>query len=293
LIRPYIEEQIVKPKFALFNDQWKSALDPIQNAGDALAKTLQAAKTEYPSEAELLDAVEKTVLAVRGAANALLAEPPQSDPFWWSAPETKEQTIQAFLRVLSDAELARSSAFANLRERTSEAIASTEARQASIVEDIEKLETQFQEQQTQLASMAEPLKAISIDLATFAAHFPLILSAAFISLTGWLVVRFRQLGQAVALVSRNDPSALASEWFMGYVASSPWHRSSAILIRAILLILWVAIAGYELMTTMLDARSEAMWVSIVGGIGIALISWYEWDVVRSFRGHAAGANRID
>lgn len=292
-IRPYIEDQIVKPKFADFNTRWKDELASIETTGASLAKTLQVAKAEYPDEAEFLDSVEKTVLAVQGAATALLAEPPQSDPFWWAAPETKEQTIQTFMRDLSDAELASSVAFADLRERTEEAIRAATDSHKTIDEDINRLEAQFKEQQAQLTSMAEPLKVISIDLATFTAHFPLVLSAAFIALTGWLVVRLKQLGQAVALVSRNDTASLASEWFTGYVATSPWHRSSAIFIRATALILWVAIAGYQLMATMLDTRVEAMWASVVGGIGIAVISWYEWDVVRSFQKPALDANRIN
>jgi hypothetical protein len=284
LIKPYVDGQIIEPRLSNFNSSWQQeALPAVRVTGDALVTEIRSAAARFPKEAASWTAGEQTVSAVVQTATQFKVQEPV-DRFWWAAAESKDAMAQGSLVQLSQAALGRSAALDELLRRAEAAIDSSQRRQAEIAGLMEKLNEEFREQQKQLASLVEPLKTVSIDLANVVPHFPFILGACFIFLTGWLTARLGQLGQAVTLVARGDPSSLAPQWLLGFLRSSPWHRGVALFGRSVALVAWVALAGSELIGAPVGRSAEIIPAELIGAIGIALASLYEWRTARSLRG---------
>jgi hypothetical protein len=283
-IRPYIEEEIIAPRFSAFNDGWQSDVAPeVASAGDALLQRIHAAASKFPGEAASWTSAEQAVAAVVSATAKFKIEPP-SNRFWWAAAESKDTAVHGFLQTLGISALDRAPALTELTQRTEAAITANTQQQAEIDKSMAALDEQFHEQQKELAEMVAPLKGIAIDLGTVVPYFPAILAAAFIALTIWLAVRIRELGEAVALVARGDPASPAPEWLHRRVAGSPWHRGRAIILRSVVLVAWVALASRAVASASLAGRAEAALFVAAAAIGLALAARYEWQVVRALRG---------
>jgi hypothetical protein len=289
LIKPYIDLEIIAPKFSRFNESWREDVAPeVAIAGDALLQRIRTAGSRFPGEAASWTSVAQAVSGVVSATGQFKIEPP-SAPFWWAAVEGKDAAVQGFLRTLGDSALDRATSFAELRLRTEAAIAANNQRQEKIDGLIARLNEEFREQQKELAALVEPLRGISIDLATIVPYFSVILGVSFVALTVWLASRIQELGEAVALVARGEPASLASEWLRGRVAASLWHRRAPLLARCVVLVAWVALASWELAGASLAGRAEALLFGLAGAIGIALASRYEWRVVQSLGDPAASS----
>lgn len=290
-IRPYIEQQIIAPRFSAFNDAWQSDVAPeVASAGDALLQRIHAAGGKFPGEAASWASAEQAVAAVVSAAGKFRIEPP-SNRFWWAAVESKDSAVHGFLQTLGSSALDRAPALTELVQRTEAAIAANTQKQAEIDKSMAELDAQFHEQQKELAEMVGPLKGIAIDLGTVVPYFPAILAAAFVGLAIWLALRIQELGEAVALVARGDPASSAPEWLHRRVAGSPWHRGLSIILRCVVLVAWVALASWALAGASLAGRAEASLLVVATAIGLALAARYEWRVVRTLRGGAKEAAR--
>ena len=288
LIKPYIDQEIVAPRFARFNDRWRAEITPqVTSAGDALLMRIRTARSRFPSEAASWTSAEKAVSGVVTSAGQFKIEPPL-EPFWWAAVESKGAAVQGFLRTLGEPALIGATALADLEQRTAAAIAANKTRQQQIDGLIARLNVEFREQQKALAALVEPLKGISIDLATIVPYFSVILALTFVALTAWLASRIQELGEAVALVARGDPGSPASEWLCGRVVRSPWHRRESILARCVVIAAWVALASWQLAGVSLASRVEGVLFALAGAIAIALVSLYQWRAVRSVRRTASG-----
>ena len=288
-IKPYIEQEIIAPKFSSFNKSWHDEVAPeLDQIGAKLSSQIQGAKSLFPGEAPTWINLERIVSDFVTTAKNFKIEPP-STPFWWSQSASKEGTFHGFLRVLSETELTRSPVFAQLQRRIDEAISTNRSQQEEIDQRFNELEKEFREQQAALAEFAGPLKGISIDLATIVPYVPIILAVAFIALTGLLASRTQELGETVALVERQEtPDRSAQEWLRARITASPWHRPASILARCVAFAIWIAFASWELAGASVVNADEATLFGVVGGLGMALASRYEWRVVRSLRGSLGG-----
>jgi hypothetical protein len=287
LIKPYIDQEIITPRFSRFNESWREEVAPgVASAGDALLLRIRTAGSRFPGEAASWTSAEHAVTSVVSAARQFKIEPP-SERFWWAAVEGKGAAIQGFLRTFNEHALDDAAALAELLQRTEAAIDANKQRQKEIDALIARLTEEFREQQNELAALVEPLKGIAIDLATIVRYFPVVLGVSFVALTVWLASRIQELGEAVALVARGDPASPAPEWLRRRVTASPWHRRASIFARCIVLAAWVALASWELAGVSLAGRAEAVLFGLAGAIGIASASGYEWRVVQSL-GDAAG-----
>lgn len=281
LLKPYIDQEIVAPRFARFNDRWRAEITPqVTSAGGALLLRIRSAGSRFPSESASWTSAENAISSVVTAAGQFKIEPPAA-PFWWAAAESKGAAFGGFLRTIGDPGLLQATALAELEQRTAGTIAANKARQKEIDALIARLNEEFREQQKALAALVEPLKGISIDLATIVPYFPVILALGFIALTSWLASRIQELGEAVALVARGDPASPAPEWLRGRVTRSLWHRRGSIVARCAVIAAWIALASWQLTNVSITGRIEAVLFALAGAIGIALASLYEWRVVRS------------
>lgn len=286
-IKPYIEQEIIAPRFSSFNKSWSDQVTPrVDAVGDELVKTIRAAASEFPGEAATWKSLEQAVSGVVTTARNFKIEPPP-DPFWWSQSAAKEGTFHGFLRVLGETELSRSTVFAQLRDRIDEAISANRNQQAQIDHRIDELEKEFRAQQAELAEFAGPLKGVSIDLATIVPYTPLVLAAVFVALTGWLASRTQELGEAVAFMARKIPDSSAQDWLSARMTASFWHRPVSILARCVALASWVAFASWELLGASVVTTAQAALFGLAGAAGMVLASGYEWRVVRSLRGSSA------
>src|SRR5579859_2956908 len=246
IIRPYIEQEVIAPRFSAFNSGWQDEITPkIDNVGEALAQKIRATKTQFPGETTSLTGFEQVISDVVTTARTFKIEPP-ADPFWWSQSASKEGTFHGFLRVISETELNRSSAFAQLQGQNEAAISANKQQQDEIEQRVKELDKEFRAEQTQLAELVGPLKGISIDLTTIIPYVPIILAVTFITLPGWLASRTQELGEAVALMARNTTDGSAAEWLQSRMAASLWHRPILILTRCIVFTAWVALASWQL-----------------------------------------------
>lgn len=283
IIRPYIEQEVIAPRFSAFNSGWQDEVTPkIDDVGGTLAQKVRATKSQFPGEAASLTSLEQGISEVVTAAKKFKIEPP-ADPFWWSQSASKDGTFHGFLRVLSETELSRSSAFAQLQGRIEAAISANRHQQDEIDQRVKELDKEFRTQQSELAELVGPLKGISIDLTTIVPYVPIILAVAFITLTGWLASRTQELGEAVALMARNTADGSAQEWLRGRMTASLWHRPFSVVARCVVLAAWVAFASWELAGASVVTSTEATLFALVGGIGMTLAAQYEWRVVRSLR----------
>ena len=289
IIRPYIEQEIIAPRFSAFNSGWQEEVTPkINNVGEALMQKIRVTKSQFPGEIASLTSFEQVISDVVTTARSFKIEPP-ADPFWWSQSASKEGTFHGFLRVLSETELSRSSAFAQLQGQNEAAIFANKHQQDEIEQRVKELDKEFRAEQTELAELVGPLKGISIDLTTIVPYVPIILGATFITLTGWLASRTQELGEAVALMARNTADGSAAEWLQNRLAASLWHRPILILARCVMFTAWVGFASWQLANTLIVTSIEAILVAVGGGIGMAAAGLYEWRVVRSVRSAAGTA----
>lgn len=281
LIHPYIEQQIIDPRFAAFNRDWAElAVPAIGAAGEALRQRLEAAAVKFPDAAAQFAAAEQSVAAVLRAAQQFKVTAP-AEPFWWAEAQGKGAAFQGFSLSLREASLQQGSALAELQRRAEAAISLRQQAQAAIEASIARLEAEFKEQQQAFAAMVEPLKGIAIDLGNLVPYVPLLLGLGFAGLTGWLAARVRQLGQCVDLSVKADPASLAPLWLRGRVAASPWHQPAAMLARGAILAAWVALASAELFAAGVGWRPATLLFGLVGMLAIAIAAAYEWRVMRA------------
>ena len=282
LIKSYVDQQIVDPRFTKFNARWQNeVVPPIVQEGQKLADATRTAQDKFPEAAASWASATLAISQIVDAASQFKIQAPQG--LWWATVETKEATVRDALLALTNVEQNSDPALKNLLQRTEAAIAENKEKQKAIAAKTEALNEQFLEQQKQLASMVEPLKAISVNLANVALFFPLILSATFVILTGLLTARIRQLGQIVTLLSRKETSSLAPEWLLVYLDSSPWHKTAAVFARCAAIVAWIALASYELDSFFPGGRAQTILFAAIGGTAISLLSFYEWRTAEALK----------
>ena len=287
VIRPYVEQEVIAPSFSSFNKSWHDEVAPeLDEIGNTLATQIQGAKSLFFSEAATWTNLERIVAEFVTTSKNFKIEPPLA-PFWWSESASKEGTFHGFLRVLSETELSRSPAFAQLQGRIEEAISTNRKQQEQIAQRFDELEKEFRTQQAALAEFAGPLKGISIDLATIVPYVPMVLAVAFIALTGLVASRTQELGETVALMGETSDRS-AQEWLRARIKASPWHQPALILARCVVFASWIAFASWELAGASIVTSAEATLFGVVGGVGVVLASGYEWRVVQSLRGSLGG-----
>ena len=302
-IRPYVEQQLINPKFQVFNQSWQKEVVPaarglgekvLRNIRSAAQQTgEQAARGEPACEPStpgswscLADAVS---LAVR-TTEQFSIEPP-ADAQWWRTVEGKGETFNRFQVSVTEIETRTGLALAALRDETEKSAAENKNRQDEIDRRIAQLNDESQKMQQELAGLIAPLKSISLDLTTIVPYFPLILGAAFVALVSLLASRLQELGVAVAAFARENAGGSAMEWLHRQVLRSPWHRGDAILARAIGFAAWVSLASWQLASANLPQAPSTVVIGLLAAasaIGFGLVCAYEWRVARSLASSDSG-----
>jgi lambda repressor-like predicted transcriptional regulator len=295
-IRPYVEQQLIKPKFRAFNQSWQKDVVPAASRlGEKLLQNIRTASQQAGEQAArgepgcegsapgswscLADAVS---LAVR-TTEQFAIEPP-ADAQWWRTVQGKGETFNRFQVSVIEIEARTGLVLAALRDETEKAVAENKKRQDEIDRQIAQLNEESQKTQQELAGLIAPLKSISLDLTTIVPYFPLILGIAFVALTSLLASRLQELGVAVAAFARENAAGSAIEWLHRQVLRSPWHRGDTILARAIGFAAWVSLASWQLVNAKLPQAPSAVVIALLAAasaIGIGLASAYEWRVARS------------
>ena len=288
LIRPYVEQAIIAPKFAKFNELWHREIAPkVAGISGPLVKKLRVARQQFPDELGTWTGVERSVSDAVSMTNGFSIEPPPH-PYWWQTVEGKSETFEILSHALRGATL--TNALDDLQRRTIAAIGENKSKQDNLEQELQHLKQEFQDEQQELAEFLKPLKSIAINLDLVVPFFPLILGASIVAVIGSLAARAQQLGEAVVILAKRDPTTLAAEWLRTQLVSSPWHWRNVICIRCLALMAWVALASWQLGRAWPDHRTQAILFAVFGMISIALASSYEWRTVRSLGRSPTGAN---
>jgi lambda repressor-like predicted transcriptional regulator len=306
-IRPYVEQQLINPKFQAFNESWQKGVVPeARRLGEKVLRDIRSAAQQTGEQAArgapdcessargswscLADAVS---LAVR-TTEQFAIEPP-ADAQWWRTVQGKGETFNRFQVSVTEIETRTGLALAALRDETDKAVAENKKRQDEIDRQIAQLNDESQKMQQELAGLIAPLKSISLDLTTIVPYFPLILGIAFVGLTSLLASRLQEVGVAVAAFARENAGGSAMEWLHRQVLRSPWHRGDAILARAIGFAAWVSLASWQLATAKLPQAPSPIVIAVLAvasAIGFGLACAYEWRVARSLAASEA-APRVE
>lgn len=101
-LKPYIDQEIVAPRFARFNDRWRAEIAPqVRSAGNELLSRIRTASSRFPSEAASWTSAEKAISSVMTATGQFKIGPPAA-PFWWAAAVSKGAAVEGFLRNLGE-----------------------------------------------------------------------------------------------------------------------------------------------------------------------------------------------
>ena len=294
-IGPYVEQQLIGPKFRDFNQRWHKEVVPAATSfGDQLLQQIQDASRqsgEQPSREEpdcgpnspaSWSCLSQAVSRVVRTTEQFAIQPP-TDAQWWRTVEGKGATFRGFQVSVTEIKTRTDTALAALQEKTSNAVVQSKKGQDEIDHQIAKLNEESQKLQQELAGIIAPLKSISIDLAIIVPYFPLILAIFFVVLTGLLAARLQELGAAVAAFARENTDTSAVEWLHHQVLRSPWHRDNAIIARSIGLVAWVSLASWQLAAAKPPQAPSGAVIALLAAasaIGIGFASGYQWRLRR-------------
>jgi hypothetical protein len=174
----WVDENIVRPRFAEAVDSWKQSKTEILEKADALNEAVRNSKEPLVT-AERNSAFSQRMAQLRTALKdfpdrleAVALKPP-ADPTWWWSVHSKEATAgllqEGALKVLRTG--SAHDAAVQLAEAASQTQRDTEAAQNSLQEQLTALEKSFEEQKQQADSLAKPFAFIALNLDFVARRF--------------------------------------------------------------------------------------------------------------------------
>ena len=182
LLAAWVDENIIRPRFAEAVDSWKQGESLILEKAKALNETLRGVKDPLAT-AQTNSAFTQRLAQLRTSLKnfpdrlAAVAFKPPENPTWWRTVQDKEG-VTATLREGALKELQTVSAHqaaAQLAEAASQTQRDTEAAQKSLQEQLTALEKSFEQQKQEADSLAKPFAFIALNLDFIARRFPALI----------------------------------------------------------------------------------------------------------------------
>jgi len=313
-VKTFVEENIVKPRYLTLNEDWKDRILPaVQRQSKTLARSIETAKKGFPEEPELWEDVLAALTTTTSATNDLELKPPSKPPFWWSTVVGKEtaalelsERVARGLREFEPDEkvvkqLLEPEALTSLRKEVTNLLNEQEKLARQFPVKLKLLEQQFKEQQERLASLAEPIGFIALELGSVIALFPLLLGLIFGALTAWTSLRLRELGWITHLVIQRTEDPLLWDWYCGQLFLPPRRKpahlpagtvwdfreyANSSLIRqsaslCVVFWLWIGIAAWRLHGVGGIEPGHLIAVTAIGAIVVGLAQFHRYMVLSS------------
>jgi len=286
----WIDENIIRPRFAELAEGWKQEESAILEQANVLKETVR----NFPSATEERNSTFTQRLAqLRASLNTFparleaVAFRPPADPTWWQTVLGKGSTAESLeedaLRVLQTR--SANQAAAQLAEAASETQRETEAAQKSLQEQLAALEKNFEDQKQQADSLAKPFAFFALNLDFVARHFPVLIGYGLATAIAWPAYRRRELGSALQLLEQQEPELgklVGALGLAGPQTERPLVRLRWLLV-GVFAAVWVGITGWQLVAagvlTPTEGTTEALW----GLLPIALAAGYAYSIDRKLR----------
>jgi len=290
LLTGWIEENIVRLRFAEVADRWKQGETAIVEKADALNETLRkfpSATTETNSTFAQRLAQLRTTLKNFPDRLAAVAFKPPADPTWWQTVHSKGSTAEFLeedaIKVLQTR--SANEAAAQLAEAASQTQRETEAAQKSLQEQLIALEKNFEDQKQQADSLAKPFAFFALNLDFVARRFPVLIGYGLATAIGWLAYRRRELVSALRLVERQEPESgrLVRVLTFGLPQANRPPVNLRWLLAGVFAAVWVAITGWQLAAAGVLTPMEGGTETFLGLLPIAAATWYAYSIDRKLR----------
>jgi hypothetical protein len=278
-LEPFIKREVVQPRLALFNAAWSDEARPLVEAIEGTRASLAEARRKFAAEAGgddrvwqvIDDALEQLVATTRDFA---VRTDDASD--WWSTTEGKgEMMRQTRLEAARGAE----TALAPIREaerRVDATIAAQKASLAAIDAELKAKAAELDRLRESLAGAVGPVQWFAIDLKTAAPQFTLFLGFALAFAVVWPATRLADLAAIAAASESLAPDETVRIWLAARRRrSGNGAVPAATLGRDLLLLAWIAVAGYDL------AGRAGAYQTVIAAAAVSAAVAYDWSVRRS------------
>ena len=289
LLAAWVDENIIRPRFAEAVDSWKQGESLILEKAKALNETLRGVK-DPSATAQTNSAFAQRLAQLRTSLKnfpdrlAAVAFKPPANPTWWRTVQDKEG-VTATLREGALKELQTVSAHeaaAQLAEAASQTQRDTEAAQKSLQEQLTALEKSFEEQKQEADSLAKPFAFIALNLDFIARRFPVLIGCGLAIAIGWPAYRRRELASALRLLEPESGKLVGAIGLAGPQANRSLVKLRWPLAGAFAAV-WVGITGWQLaaagVVTSIEAEIQTLW----GLLPIVAATWYAYSIDRKLR----------
>lgn len=280
LVADYVDANLVATALERFAWSWRNEdLPPIQSLAARLQAEVDDATRRFPEWGDVWTAVRNGVDSIaRAAAELELTRP--ADRLWWQTVEGKGAAIDAGAFELSDGVrqlVPQVEALQQLGREVGALLERQNTLRRTLDERLAELERRFEEQQVRVASFAEPLKAVSLDLAVVAPLFPLLLGLLLAVVTAWPASRLQELRDAVDLLGDRGDAATARVWLAKRVASSPATIGVTSAGRCLLFLGWIAAAAVALAGLPGEHARHLTALAILGAVLVVAACLFRWN----------------
>lgn len=302
VLLPFIEEKIIQPRFDQLNNGWnKTVLPDIRKGANSLLKELQGNQPSSPEGKALWDDIRDSVEQTLTMAAALTFQPPEDDSYWWASATAKigrlldaKETAARLLKPVAGSE-----AVTKLSKEIEATLVRQKALQETLEQNLKRIEENFKEQQSQLASLGKPFQVISLDINILVSKFPLLLGIVLAAITIWPAYRLWELAWTADLMAKKGQEEVPWEWFRGKIwtlysqaqdmgqggQSRVWESFA----RCVIFWGWIAVAAWELNGWEELDFMRVTWFAIGGCIAVAAAHGYRIYTIRrvlSLREHS-------
>jgi hypothetical protein len=275
----YISDFIVAPAIQNANEAWATDLQTIESMAGELDERLRAAIGTAGSAAAQLNGLREAVSKLlKNALELKFAAP--SDTAWWSTIAGKDVSIQRMLEAMTESINQRRNALKAVESQAAEAaraIEESDQRAEDVTAELAKLEQQAMELQTQLGTIGEPLKVISIRLSVLAPLLPLVIALTIAALSLWRAEGIRRMRFAAAQAPSGADGDLLRRWLQNVAGGSARVLAAREIAIAGIALAWVSAAQravHALPAPQLSAF-EIIGLALAALIGARAYHWYQ------------------
>lgn len=278
-LNSYISDFIVTPAIENANEAWASDLQTIEPMAKELDQHLSSAIALAGSAAEQLSGLKEAVSKLLKNAKDLKFTAPRGTT-WWRTVAGKGASIQKMLEAMTESINQRQNALKAVQTQAAQAAQATresDQRAEEVAADLEKLEEQAQELQTQLGAIGDPLKVISIRLSVLAPLLPLVIALTIAALSLWRAEGLRRMRFAAALVASGGEGDLLRRWLQEVAGGSPLILAAREIVIASVALAWVLVAWRAVHTLPVPRLSNLEIVGLALAVLIAArgYHWYQ------------------
>jgi hypothetical protein len=287
LLTAWIDENIIRLRFAEVADGWKQAETVILQKANALNATLRKVTSALAQTgstfAQRLEQLRASLNTFPARVEAVAFRPPPN-PTWWQTVQSKEGTSELLeegaLKVLQTR--SANDTAAQLAEAASQAQRETEAAQKSLQEQLTALEKNFEDQKREADSLAKPFAFIALSLDFVARRFPALIGCGLATAIGWPAYRRRELASALRLLEPESSKLIGALGLAEPQLNRPLVKLRWLLAGSLAAV-WVGITGWQLVATGVLTPMGAGIQTLWGLLPIVAAAWYAHSIDRKLR----------